>query len=120
MFGEYRNVDGEREALWKAVRERVLAGEVTTLRGLVDRLHRLGGAPPPRLTLPIGLIRAGLLFADPLYKARGRKPPFNSEQLNSLERHWAFDDTRARTELGLRVRGLEEGLPPTVEFLKRT
>ncbi len=98
----------------------ILAGEVTTLKDLVDRLHRLGGAPPPRLTLPIGLIRAGLAFASPLYKARGRKPPFNTEQLNSLERHWAFDDTRARTELGLRVRGLEEGLPPTVEFLKRT
>lgn len=98
----------------------LLAGEVVTLRDLVERLHLLGGARPPRLTLPIGLIRAGLVFAGPVYKARGRRPPFSSEQLNSLERHWAFDDTRARTELGLPIRGLDEGLPPTVEFLKAT
>jgi nucleoside-diphosphate-sugar epimerase len=115
-------VEGMFQVMEKAPPGRgyILAGEVTTLKDLVDRLHRLGGAPPPRLTLPIGLIRAGLLFANPLYKVRGRKAPFNSEQLNSLERHWAFDDTRARTELGLRIRGLDEGLPPTVEFLKRT
>jgi nucleoside-diphosphate-sugar epimerase len=38
--------------------------------------------------------------------------------LGSLERHWAFDDSRARRELDWHPRGLDKGLPPTVEFLK--
>jgi nucleoside-diphosphate-sugar epimerase len=37
--------------------------------------------------------------------------------VRSIERHWRFDDSRARRELGWRARGLETGLPPTVEFL---
>jgi nucleoside-diphosphate-sugar epimerase len=49
----------------------------------------------------------------------GRRPPIPPRQIASLARHWAFDDTRARTELGWQPRTLAEGLPPTVEFLLR-
>lgn len=96
----------------------ILAGEAVRMRDLVDRVCRIGGVRPPRLTLPLPVIRAGLGIMTPLYKMRGRRPPFSSEQLNSLERHWAFDDSRARRELDWHPRGLDEGLPPTVEFLK--
>jgi nucleoside-diphosphate-sugar epimerase len=59
-----------------------------------------------------------LVLSAPLYRLRGRRPPFSTEQLNSLERHWAFDDSRARAELDWHPRGLDEGLPPTVELLR--
>jgi nucleoside-diphosphate-sugar epimerase len=96
----------------------ILAGEPIRMRDLVDRICRIGGVRPPRLTLPLPVVRAGLGVMAPLYKMRGRRPPFSSDQLNSLERHWAFDDSRARRELDWRPRGLDEGLPPTIEFLK--
>ncbi len=96
----------------------LMTGDVATLRSLVDRVCALGGVRAPRRNLPIGLARIGLAVSGPLYKLRGRRPPFSSEQLNSLERHWAFDDSRARTELDWRPRSLDEGLPPTVEFLR--
>jgi nucleoside-diphosphate-sugar epimerase len=96
----------------------LMAGEVTTLRSLADRVCRLGGVAPPRLSVPVGLARAGLLLSTPLFRLRGRRPPYSAGQLNSLERHWAFDDARARAELDWRPRGLDEGLPPTVEFLQ--
>jgi nucleoside-diphosphate-sugar epimerase len=96
----------------------LMAGDVTTLRGLADRVCALGGVRPPRFSLPIGLARAGLALAAPLYRMRGFHPPFSSEQLDSLGRHWAFDDSRARTELDWHPRTLDEGLPSTVEFLQ--
>ena len=96
----------------------LMTGDVSTLRGLVDRVCALGGVRPPRLDLPLPLARAGLTLSRPLYKLRRHRPPFSAAQLNSLERNWAFDDSRARTELDWHPRSLDEGLPPTVEFLR--
>ncbi|HBL27058.1 MAG TPA: hypothetical protein DD490_09515 [Acidobacteria bacterium] len=101
-------------------REYLMTGDRTTVRGLVDQVSRLGGVVPPRLALPIGVARLGLALSAPLFRLRGRRPPVPPEQLASLARHWAFDDTRARTELSWRPRTLAEGLPATVEYLQRT
>jgi nucleoside-diphosphate-sugar epimerase len=127
-------VGGDRKASWVYLEDLVegilkvmakappgrgylMTGDVTTVRELVDRVSRLGGVRPPRLSLPIPLARALMLAAAPVFKLRGRRPPVAPEQLQSLSRHWAFDDTRARTELGWTARTLDEGLPPTVEFI---
>lgn len=112
-------VDGMLKVMDKAPPGRgyLMTGDVTTVRELVDRVSRLGGRRPPRLSLPIPVARALMLASIPVFKLRGRRPPIAPEQLQSLSRHWAFDDTRARTELGWTARTLDEGLPPTVEFL---
>jgi nucleoside-diphosphate-sugar epimerase len=99
-------------------RDYLMTGDVTTVRDLVDRVCRLSGVRPPRLSLPVGLARTLVAVSGPLFKLRGRRPPIAPEQLQSLSRHWAFDDTRARTELGWTCRTLDEGLPPTIEFLR--
>ena len=113
-------VEGMLKVLAKAPpgRSYLMTGDVTALRSLVDRVCALGGVKAPRLNLPVGAARLGLALSSPVYKLRGFRPPFSAEQLNSLGRHWAFDDARARTELDWHPRGLDEGLPPTVEFLK--
>jgi nucleoside-diphosphate-sugar epimerase len=112
-------VDGMLKVMDKAPPGRgyLMTGDVTTVRELVDRVSRLGGRRPPRLSLPLPVARALMLASIPVFKLRGRRPPIAPEQLRSLSRHWAFDDTRARTELGWTARTLDEGLPPTVEFL---
>jgi dihydroflavonol-4-reductase len=101
-------------------RDYLLTGETTTLRSLVDRVCALGGVKPPKLNLPVGVARVAMTLAGPLYRMRGRRSPVAPDQLNSLSRHWAFDDTRARTELGWTPRGLDEGLPPTVRYIQAT
>ncbi|MFL6234965.1 MAG: NAD-dependent epimerase/dehydratase family protein [Thermoanaerobaculia bacterium] len=113
-------VEGMLKVIEKAPPGRgyLLAGDVATLRDLVDRVCALGGVKPPRLSVPVGLARAGLVLSAPFFRLAGRRPPFSHQQLNSLERHWAFSDARARTELDWRPRSLDEGLPPTVEFLR--
>jgi nucleoside-diphosphate-sugar epimerase len=99
-------------------RHYLMAGEVTTLRGLADRVCRLGGVKAPRINLPLGAARAGLALSGPLYRLRGHRPPFSAEQLNNLSRSWAFSDAKAQAELDWKPRRLDEGLPPTVEFIQ--
>lgn len=96
----------------------LMTGEVATLASVVERAARLGGVKPPALDLPLPLARAALALAGPFYRLRKRRPPFSSEQLDNLERDWAFTDARARAELDWQPRGLDAGLPPTVAMLK--
>lgn len=113
-------VDGIARVIERAQPGRgfILAGDVATVRELAHRVAALGGAPAPRLDLPPALVRVLLRASTPLYKLRGRRPPMEPQQVRSLERHWAFDDTRARAELEWRPRPLAEGLPPTISYLR--
>lgn len=100
-----------------AGRDYVLAGDTTTLRDLAREVCKLAGVKPPRLELPLGLARAALSVLYPLARLTGRRLPTSPGQLASLARHWAFDDSRARNELGWTPRTLAEGLPPAVAFV---
>jgi nucleoside-diphosphate-sugar epimerase len=127
-------VGGDRKASWVylddvvegivAVMDRapagrgyLLAGDVATVRQLAERVCALAGVAAPRYDLSPRVARWALTLATPLLRLAGRRPPLPPAQVTNLERHWAFDDTRARAELGWRPRGLAEGLPPTVAFL---
>ena len=72
--------------------------------------------------LAVGVVCGALLMllAKPFYRLRGFRPPLSPAQLASLKRHWRFDDAKARRELGWTPRGIDDGLPPTVEFLGAT
>lgn len=99
-------------------RDFILAGEVATLRSAVGRVSALAGVRPPRRELPLAAARLLMRGMTPLYALRGRRPPLSPAQLASLARHWAFDDARARHELDWQPRGLDAGLPPTIEYLR--
>jgi dihydroflavonol-4-reductase len=106
-------VDGMVKVLEKAPagRDYLMTGDVTTLRSLADRVCRLGGVRPPWLSLPISVANSLAQLSASLCKLLGRQPPVQAQQFSGLGRHWAFDDTRARTELGWTARSLDEGLP---------
>lgn len=99
-------------------RNYLMAGDIATTREIAGRVAALGGAPVPRREVSVGFARWALRLARPLYRLRGRRAPIPLEQLASLERHWAFDDARARAELDWRPRALAEGLPPTLDHLR--
>ncbi|MEM7583271.1 MAG: NAD-dependent epimerase/dehydratase family protein [Acidobacteriota bacterium] len=100
-----------------AGRSFLLAGDVTTQRSLVDRLCALSDQRPPAYNLSIPAARALLPVFSLLSFVLRRRAPYGRRQLASLERHLAFDDTRARQELEWTPRDLSDGLPPTVEML---
>ena len=100
-------------------RDYLLTGDAAPLGDVVDRVAELGGVAAPRgqVSPAVGMVLARL--TAPLYRLRGRRSPLIADQIRSLQRHWRFDDTRARTELDWLPRTLAEGLPPTVEYLRR-
>jgi dihydroflavonol-4-reductase len=98
-------------------RRYLMAGEARRLGEIVELACRLAGTRPPRLRLPIPVAKALAPGMAALYRLGRRRPPLTPQLVRSIERHWRFDDSRARRELGWRARGLETGLPPTVEFL---
>lgn len=97
----------------------ILAGEVATLREVAERVCELAGTRAPRLDLPLPLARAAFALGRGIDRLRGRRPKVGPDQLRSLTRHWAFDDARARRELGWTPRSLAEGLPETVAMWTR-
>ncbi len=96
----------------------LLAGEALPVRDLVARVARIARVRAPRREVSVRTARWALRLAQPLYRIRGRRPPMALTQLDSLARHWNFDDTKARRELGWNPRGLDEGLPPTIAYLR--
>ena len=99
-------------------RDYLLAGDVVTVRELAERVAELGGVKAPKVSLPVGLARVATRLTAPLFRAAGKRPPLPPEQIESLARHWSFDDSRARRELDWSPRTLEEGLPPTIEYIQ--
>lgn len=97
----------------------LLAGEPWTIRRLAQRVAELSGSRPPRLELPVPAAKLLFRVAGPFLKLAGRPLPIPLEQLDSLNRHWNFDDTRAREELGWKPRSLEEGLAITLDYLRK-
>lgn len=115
-------VDGMLRALARAEPGSawLMSGEIATVRQVVGKVAALGGAPPPSRELSIATARRLLRLALPFYALAGRRAPMPLSQLASLERHWAFDDRRARAALDWQPRGLDAGLPPTLaEFEPR-
>lgn len=97
----------------------LMAGEAWTVRELAHRVAAFGGTNPPKRELSVGTARLLFRLAGPFLKLAGRPLPIPLEQLASLDRHWNFDDTRARAELGFSPRGLDEGLAITLDYLRK-
>jgi nucleoside-diphosphate-sugar epimerase len=114
-------VDGIARVIERAPPGRgyLLAGEAWSIRRMAQRVAELSGTKPPRRELSVPAAKALFRLAGPFLKLAGRPLPIPLEQLDSLDRHWSFDDSRAREELGWRPRGLEEGLGITLEFLRQ-
>jgi len=112
-------VDGVARAMNRAApgAAYLMAGEAITVRELARTVGELAGVAPPRREVSVATARWALRLALPLYRLRGRRPPIPLAQLDSLERHWNFDDSRARRELDWRPRPLREGLAATLPHL---
>ena len=97
----------------------LMAGERATLREVMEKVCALGGVEPPRWKIPLGLARIGIGATQILERMGIGRARFTQERVNSLASHWHFDDSKARRDLDWKPRGLDEGLPPTVEHLKK-
>jgi dihydroflavonol-4-reductase len=92
----------------------VLSGEQTTMGELVDRVCALSGRKPPRLTMPVAMMKVSAPFGPVVAPALGFPP--NLRELIKVSdgvTYWARDD-KARGQLGFQPRSLDEGLRQTL------
>jgi dihydroflavonol-4-reductase len=92
----------------------VLGGEITTMRGILEKVALIDGKKPPKRTLPTGFLRAMAPVAPVFGKLMGL-PPNVKEVISASEgvTYWGTD-TKARERLGYSPRDLETGLRQTL------
>jgi dihydroflavonol-4-reductase len=92
----------------------VLGGEITTMRGILEKVALIDGKKPPKRTMPTGVLRAMAPVAPVFGKLMGL-PPNVKEVISASEgvTYWGTD-TKARERLGYSPRDLETGLRQTL------
>lgn len=92
----------------------VLGGEISTMRGLVEKVAQIANRKPPKRDMPTGMIKA-VAPAGPLVGKLMGFPPNFKELISASDgvTYWAKDD-KARERLGYAPRDLETGLRQTL------
>jgi dihydroflavonol-4-reductase len=92
----------------------VLGGEISTFRGLVDKVAEIDGRKPPSRDLPTGVLKAVAPAGPVIGKIMGFPPNFR-ELISASDgvTYWAKDD-KARQRLGYSPRDLDTGLRETL------
>jgi nucleoside-diphosphate-sugar epimerase len=92
----------------------ILGGEVTTMRGMIETLAGVVDRKPPRLNLPVTVLRISRPLGPVMGPALGFPPNFG-ELISASDgvTYWARHDKAVR-ELGYAPRSLEQGLRDTL------
>ena len=92
----------------------VLGGEITTMRGMIETLSGIVDRRPPRLNMPVTLLRVSRPLGPVMGPALGFPPNFG-ELISASDgvTYWARHDKAVR-ELGYSPRSLEQGLRDTL------
>jgi nucleoside-diphosphate-sugar epimerase len=93
----------------------VLGGEITTMRGMVDKTAKIAGRKPPKRDMPSGVIKLAAPAGPLVGKMMGFPPNFR-ELISASDgvTYWGKDD-KARRELGYSPRDLDTGLRQTLD-----
>lgn len=95
----------------------ILAGENIRIKTLFEWIAAAAGVKPPHIYLPGPLVHLIGKVGDQLERA-GKKGPLNSENAwTSLLYHW-FDNSKARSELGLNPRPSRQAVEASVHWVK--
>ena len=103
LLGMDRGQPGERY---------ILGGENVSFEQMFALLARITGRRAPRIKLPPALARSAGRIAERVLK----DPPLTEQAALMTERHWYYDDSKARRELGYRSRPLEQTMREAVQW----
>ena len=97
----------------------LLTGECVSVRQLLDIMNDITGIKQPRIKTPYNLA----LWISPVFelcsKIAGKPPLFTPYSVRTLRSNGAFDNTKARTQLGFSPRPIYETVNDTYEWLKQ-
>lgn len=92
----------------------LLGGHNLSIRDFFGLLERVSGVRGPRLVLPEWLARAGAALMRQAGRVTGSEFPIDDASVEMSYRFWYCDNTRARDDLGFRVRPAEDTIRDTI------
>jgi len=107
-------------ALEKPPGRYVLGGENVTLGEFYATVGRLTGAKIPSLRMPDALAKAAGAVQKAWARLRGTTPQLTPDLVEIYRHDWAYDSSRAESELGYHGRSFAEGLAATIPWLKES
>lgn len=96
----------------------ILGGPVASVGQVISTLSGLFQVPAPRMHVPIGLLKTIGFFGECSARLTGNPPQVTRGVAETYRHHWAYDSSRAVTELEYAYRPLEEGLAAVAGFLQ--
>lgn len=99
----------------------ILGGENHSGVEFYQTLHQVSGKNPPSMNIPMPVAKLAGYSEYVLAQLFGREPSLLTHQVVEIYKHnWAYDSTRARTELGYKITPLKEGLGELVTWLRQS
>jgi farnesol dehydrogenase len=96
----------------------ILGGPIATVAEVFAILEAITGKKPPRLHIPIPVLK-GVGWAGEVWAAlTGKAPQLTRGVAETYRHHWAYDCSRAKTELGYSFKPLAEGLAEVVDYMR--
>ncbi len=94
----------------------LMSGSDITVKELLDLISEFSGKKKIRTKLAYWFILATSYFAELYYKIRRQKPLFTHYSVKVLRSNHAFDNSKAKRELGFITRDIKDSVKDTLEF----
>ncbi len=111
---------GHRLALEKgeACGDYLLGGENASMLEFLDLAAEIGEVSAPKRKVPFRVLMAVARLQMLRARLTGKAPELTSGMVRSYQYDWAFNDAKARRELGYEGRDLHDGLSETIGWLR--
>jgi len=96
----------------------LIGGDNPSVKELLDEYHRLGGARPPRLSLPFFVTDVAGAMEEMRWKVFGANPMLSRGKACAARHDWAYSSEKAKRELGYTYTPWREVLSKTVDWMK--
>jgi dihydroflavonol-4-reductase len=98
----------------------ILGNQNMTLASILELLARLSGKPAPTLRIPYGIAYAAGWLSTQLSELVTRRPPAIAlESVKMAKRHMFFSSAKARAELGLPQRPVEQAFADALDWFSQ-
>jgi len=99
----------------------ILGGDNVSGEQFYQTLYEVSGKKPPSINIPLPLAKMTGFGEYMLAKMFGRDPKLLTHEVADIYKHsWAYDSTRAQSELNYKITPLKQGLSEMVAWLKQS
>ena len=95
----------------------ILGGENVTMNDLFRKASDLTGIKPPKLHIPLAPLMFTAKIMAALAKVLRFKPMLVPGTLGVMEHNWAYDSTKAISELGYEITPFDDALQTTIDWM---